>query len=104
MKAIIDGKRYDTVKANWIGEGQSSCGQSDFKWYSEDLYQTPRSKAFFLAGRGGPSSKYCRSVGDGWTGGSAIFPLDPDEALEWAENNMHPDDIEAAFADEIEDA
>lgn len=107
MKAIINGRRYDTSKADLIGEGGSPSNVSvtDFSHYWEALYKTPRSGQYFLAGGGGPMTKYARSVGGGTrTEGQRIFPLTREEALQWAEHHMAPDEIETHFGDCIEDA
>jgi hypothetical protein len=106
MKAIINGKRFDTEKAILIGEGSHGYG-GDFSAWHASLYRTPRSGAYFLAGHGGPMTRWARSLGDnnnGRTGGSGIIPLDREEALEWAEAHLTAEQVEGAFGDLIEDA
>ncbi|WP_304615822.1 hypothetical protein [Paracoccus sp. (in: a-proteobacteria)] len=104
MKAIINGKRFDTDKANLLAE--VSHGYSgDFHRYEEALYQTPRSGAYFLAGEGGPRSRYAISDRPGeWRSGQKITPLTADEAMRWAEEHGLTDLLEAHFSDRIEDA
>lgn len=105
MKAIINGKRYDTEKAREIAEASTTVGRSDYGWWEETLYKTPRSGAYFLAGCGNASSKYAVSCGDGsWKAGSKITPLSADEALQWCERNQLVDVIESYFSDAIEDS
>lgn len=105
MKAIINGKRFDTDTAMKIGEAWSGTSRSDFNWFKEELYQTKRSKRFFLAGQGGARTKYSRSAGqNAWTGGSRIIPLDDAEALEWAERYLDAETIEKVFPDAVSDA
>lgn len=105
MKAIINGKRYDTEKANLIASASSNAGRSDYSWWSEELYKTPRSGAFFLAGEGHARSHYATSHGGGsWGPGSKITPLTRAEALAWAERHIAADKIEDIFADDIQDA
>jgi len=73
LKAIINGLRYDTQKATLLGEGSAGGSHSDFRHWSAGLYKTPRSGKFFLAGDGGPMTRWARDVGNnGRTGGSAI--------------------------------
>jgi hypothetical protein len=105
MKAIINGLRYDTAKAIFIGGAESDRSRTDFQWWEASLYRTPRSGRYFLAGRGGPMTRWATSTGtNSWTGGSGIKPLDEDDALEWAEQNLTTAEIEAGFAKTIEEA
>jgi hypothetical protein len=105
MKKIINGTRYDTEKAVKVGNASSSCGRSDFRWWDETLYQTPRSKAFFLAGEGGPMTQWAEPCGNNARcEGSGIKPLTDNQALEWAEQNLDSETIEQFFADMIQDA
>lgn len=112
MKAIINGKRYDTDKAILIAETDnidgSSISRGDFRFWEAGLYKTPRSGVYFLAGRGGAMSIFSHKVGqNSWSGGSRIIPLESRAAaLAWAEENLahKPDVIEAEFGDDIEDA
>lgn len=105
MRAIINGKRYDTETATELGATSSNVGRSDFGWYEETLYQTPRGKAYFLAGKGHARSHYATNLGGGaWGPGSKITPMSSDEAFEWAQRNLTTDKVEAIFADRIEEA
>jgi hypothetical protein len=106
MKVIIEGKRYDTDKAILVGEyGTPGLGTSDFRYWEAGLYKTPRSGAFFLAGKGHGMTPYGSTYADGMRGwGSRIIPLSREEALEWAEEHLSPDVIEEHFADMIKDA
>ncbi|SNT42115.1 hypothetical protein SAMN05421763_11710 [[Luteovulum] sphaeroides subsp. megalophilum] len=105
MKAIIDGKRYDTEKAILIGEDTSGGGRSHFGWWEEGLYRTKQSGIYFLAGEGGPRSHYAENLGQGsWGRGSKITPLSEKEAQTWAERHLAPHEVEAAFGATIEDA
>lgn len=105
MKAIISGTRYDTDKAVLIGEADSGNFSTDFQFWKAGLYVTPRSKRYFLAGRGGPMSVFSRSVGQNeWSGGEKIIPLDQDDAQTWAERHLETREVEAHFAGQIEEA
>jgi len=112
MKRIIQGVRYDTDKATLIGEtdniGAGASSRSDFSWWEAGLYVTPRSKRYFLAGTGGPMTRFGHKVdqhsSSGSSGGSKLIPMSKDEALEWAEQYLSTDVIEKYFGDIIEDA
>jgi hypothetical protein len=85
MKRIINGRVYDTDTATRIGNNESSCGRSDFQYEDTDLWRTKKG-AFFVAGEGGPLSRWARPSGSNGTfGGSGIEALTTVEALEWAE-------------------
>jgi len=107
MKAIINGLRYDTEKAVLIGEASTPFTRlsGDFTHWEAGLYRTPRSGRYFLAGRGGPMTRFAHSAGQNETrGGSRIFPMDDAEALAWAEEYLTTDEIERGFAAKLEDA
>ena len=90
MKKVINGKMYNTETADWLGN--YSFGYSgDFQRIDEDLYRTKKG-SFFLAGEGGPMTKYRVECGvREWCGGSDIIPLSEDEAREWVEENLSGD-------------
>jgi len=98
MKRIINGKIYNTETATRIGNFASDCGPGDFRYEDTDLYRTKKG-AFFLAGSGGPASKYAHTVSQNeWTGGSDLIALTPAEAQEWAENaGIDADEIAKYF-------
>jgi hypothetical protein len=108
MRAIINGFRYDTAKAIKIGQGGSDgyTSSSDFSYWSATLYRTPRAGRYFLAGAGGPMTRWAKSVenGRGHIGSEGIIPLEPQEAREWAERYLTTDEVEKGFAGMIEDA
>lgn len=104
MKKIINGKRYDTEKAECIG-GYSYGYPSDFNYIHEALYVTPRSKSYFLAGEGGANTKYSTTVSQGsWSGGERIQPMSESDAFEWAQRYLEPDEVEKYFSHLIQDA
>jgi len=106
MKKIINGKRYDTEASVLVAQTSNNnmVGRGDFRWYDETLYQTPRSKTFFLAGEGGAMSRWAESAGqNSWTGGEGIRPLSTDDAREWCEDaGVSVETIERFF--DIEEA
>ena len=108
MKSIINGRRYDTDKAIEIGSSSFSReGIGDFKWWEATLYKTPRAGRYFLAGKGGPMTRWAKSSAMGtWTnsGYMSVVEMAPEDALAWAEQELSPGAIEEHFADLIEDA
>ena len=106
MKKIVNGKIYDTEKATLIGETRATDAyRGDFRYWEAGLYQTPRSKSYFLAGAGGPMTRFAQSVGqNSWEGGKDLIPMTREQAFEWAEKNLDPPIVEHYFADLIEEA
>jgi hypothetical protein len=108
MKTIINSKRYDTDKPGTIliAEKSSNRPRSDFDFFKESLYRTIRG-TWFLAGSGGPMTKYAKSFGNSRRWGEAIIPLTPEMALDWMEKSDDPDALKAIekyFSSELEDA
>jgi hypothetical protein len=103
MKKIVNGKRYDTKTAEVVTSYSNDYPTNDFNWYEESLYKT-KSGNWFLAGEGGPMSKYSVSCGNSTSGGSNLIPLTKDEAKEWLEEHNESDALEIHFKDDIVDA
>jgi hypothetical protein len=103
MKRIINGRRYNTETATQVAE-YFTGDRGNFGFVDEALYRTPRGN-WFLAGRGGATSKYAVScIGGGSVGGEGIIPLTPDAARDWLETYGRTDVLEMHFGDNIEDA
>ncbi len=103
MIKIIDGRRYDTDKAELVAS-VSYSNPSDFHYFSEDLYRT-RNGNWFIHGEGGAMSKYAVQVEqNSWSGGAEIRPLSEDQAYRWLEEIGEVDAIEKYFSDRVEDA
>jgi len=105
MKRVIEGKRYDTSTAQEIGAWRNGHPTSDFEYCEEKLYLTSKGN-FFLAGEGGAYSRYAQSHGNATGGGEAITPLTREEAFQWAQEHLEPEDYADSpyFSDLIEDA
>lgn len=87
MRRIINGKLYDTETAEECGE-MSYSNSRDFHYIHEVLYRK-RNGEFFIAGEGGPLTRYSAQIDtNSWSGGSKIIPLTPDEAKQWAEEHL----------------
>jgi len=104
MKKTIHGLRYDTEKAILIGEYYNGNDVNDFSYWEASLFKTQRSGRYFLAGSGGPMTRYATAQGNqsGW--GERIDPMTPEKALEWAEKYLDQDAIDEHFSNMIEDA
>lgn len=103
MKKIIKGKLYNTETAQIIGYWESTGSTSDFSHTREELYRK-RTGEFFLYGKGGPMSKYSRSIGNNeWSGGEDITPLTWEAARKWAEDHLDVEEYEACFGGVPED-
>ena len=101
MKKIINGRRYDTDKATMVATIESRLPYTDFHYYEELLYRSPRG-GWFLVGAGGALSRW----GGGFNGGAgtSIVPLSDAETKQWLESAEETHAIEEYFGDSIEDA
>jgi len=106
MIKIIDGKKYDTKKAeelhSWSNIG-SVNSISDFGYYEETLHMT-KNGAFFLSGVGGASSPYSEPVSGGRGAGEDIRPITEAEAMTWLERHDGEEILLSRFADHIKEA
>lgn len=85
MKKTIQGTVYDTDKAQKICDIWEG-NRSDFRHLDAALYQTPRSKNFFLAGFGGAMTIFSKRCSDGsYVGDERILPLSDIDAREYCE-------------------
>lgn len=103
-KAIINGKRYDTSKADHLADAEDWRGGSDFRSWRESLYRTPKSKTYFIAGEGHAQTRWAGRYGDmrGW--GRGILPLSVEDALAWCESHLTAEETERIFGESIQDA
>jgi len=92
MKAVKNGKLYDTEAATPIAEYWNGYDSGNFKYVEENLYKTRRGK-FFLAAKGGALSAYAEECGNMKCAGSALIPMSDDDALAWCERNAVKADI-----------
>lgn len=91
MKRAINGKFYDTEKAQKIGEytfdeGPQAIANSSMNWWTAALYRKPQSGHYFLAGRGGELTAFAK----GRVPGERIIPLSYEQARRWAETYLDP--------------
>lgn len=99
MKKVIEGALYNTDTAQEIGYAEPNGSNiRDFSWFRETLYRTKSGK-YFLHGEGGGNSRYGEWHGNtgGW--GQQIRPYTPEDAREWAEENLTADEYSKAFGE-----
>ena len=102
MRRIVDGKRYDTRTAEEIGTA-SRGHHGDFRAWTETLYRTKKG-VYFIAGNGGPMTRWGQSSGNESWGDEGILPLTRDEALEWCSTYLDDAEEYEGFFSDIEDA
>jgi hypothetical protein len=103
MKKIVDGKVYNTETAECIAEWDNGFYGNDFKRCEESLYKTKKG-AYFLAGEGGPMSKYARPVGNMTGGGDGLEPITEHEAQKWLEDRDFTKELEEYFSEQLQEA
>lgn len=104
VNKIIGGKRYDTDKAERIGETVDGS-PDDARYYRETLYRK-RTGEYFVHAEGGPYSRCARPLDPSWTdwaGGEVIRVVGYEGAREWAERNMDAERYMALFGDPDEE-
>ncbi len=80
MKAVIEGKKYNTETAEQICTLPGGAySHSDFRHHNTDLYRTKKG-TFFVAGEGGPLTMWVETHGSSNRGGSGVRVVSTDEA------------------------
>lgn len=102
MKKVINGKLCNTETAKLIGEyGENQSSSLD--WIYERLFRT-KSGVYFIAGEGGARSVYGEQIDyNSWSSGENIHILSEQDAREWAEKHLTPDEYIAEFELQPED-
>ena len=96
MRKIIDGKYYDTATADLVCDVSGTFdARSDHHFDDTQLYRSPRGR-FFVAGGGGPRSRWALAIGQGYTGGSGLEPVSTEEARSLCERHGRLNDAEYA--------
>ena len=99
MKAIIDGRKYDTETAEVIDSYGNGRYGNDFYRLEETLYRK-KTGEFFLCGDGGAMTEYGRPCGTNtWCGGKRIVPMTEAEAKLWLEQHGDTETYEAVFGE-----
>lgn len=87
MKKIINGRLYDTDKAELLTIWNNGFPYSDLSFVEESLYRTNKGK-YFLYCEGGPNSEYFEWDEGNRRKGETIRPLTSEEARAWGEKHM----------------
>ena len=84
MRVKIDGKVYDTAKAEKIATYDSGLPRMDLDYIREGLYR--QDGVFFLAGESGARGRYAKNEETGGKiGGEGGYILSLEEVKEWIE-------------------
>lgn len=103
MRQVIEGKVYDTEKAEVLAHHTYGM-PGDIYAVEEALYRTPNG-AYFTAGEGGAATVYGHRTGDNeWSGGAGIQPIPADEAFYWLQHCGASDVLVEEFGDVLEQA
>ncbi len=103
MRQVINGKVYDTEAATKLADDRFG-NASDFGRWEEALYQTAKG-APFIAGEGGPKTRYAVSVASNeWSGGSAVTPVSEEEAMAWCQEHRKTSVILTHFPQYVTEA
>jgi hypothetical protein len=97
MKRVIDGKIYNTATAEEICDLPCHAYPGDFQYHETTLYRTEKG-AYFVAGKGGPMTRWAQPEGNsGYSGGSGLEVVSQEEARGYAEAaELDPDAMQAA--------
>lgn len=98
MKAIINGRMYNTETARFLARWDNGLTPRDFNNLSESLYRK-KTGEYFLHGEGGPNTWCSVPVGDMFGGGEKIEPLTEDEARRWAEKKLDTEEYIEIFGE-----
>ncbi len=84
MKVKIDGRTFDTAKAEQIATYDDGLPRMDLDYIREALYR--QDGVFFLAGESGARGRYAKNEETGGKiGGEGGYILTREEAKEWIE-------------------
>ena len=103
MKKVLNGKLYDTDKAQRLANWENIQDCRSFNHLEETLYRK-RTGEYFLHGCGEARTKYAKRYEDNmWGHGEDIIPVSVENARSWAEEHLDADDYEKIFGPVSED-
>ena len=102
MKKMINGKRYDTETARYIGSCSSDYSVTNPRYFEESLY-LKRTGEFFFFFLGGGMSRYATGVSGSMTGNEKIIPISSEEARRWGKKHLEVEKYEEVFELEKEE-
>ena len=104
MKKIIDGKTYDTEKAELIKSWENGFFVGDLKYRSKDLYRTKKGN-WFIYHAGGAMTDMSKSAGNNsYSGSTKIEPVSEDDAFKFLCSHEGTEEAEEYFSEKIEEA
>lgn len=104
MKAIANGKTYNTETAERVCGLDCNYHPGDFQYHDTDLYRTKKG-AFFIAGKGGAASMWAQPCsGGGRMGGAGVRPVSNQEARDYMEAAGCDEENFAAVGLKVEEA
>jgi len=104
MKAIVDGKRYDTDTATKVLDWTNGYYPGDFKYRQKILYLT-KNGAWFIYHSGGAMTDLAVVAGSNtYSGSSKIEPVDKEDAYKFLCSHGGVREAEKYFPDKIQDA
>ena len=102
MRKIVNGKKYDTDTATCVCDiSPNGYSQSDFRWEDTYLYRTKNGN-WFIAGEGGPMTRWMHQVGNSYCYGEGLKPVEADYARELLEQFGSAEKMEKYF--QVEEA
>jgi len=100
MKKIINNKVYNSDTAKLIGARRCDDPSLSVYGFTEEKLYQKKTGEYFLLGVGGPDGKYASHNRRGWTAESArIVPVQYDEARDWAEAVLPPEEYAQHFGE-----
>lgn len=98
MKAVIEGKLFDTAKAEFVCRWDNDLPDDNYHCSEETLYHTP-SGQFVLHGVGGPMTRWAQHSDDGrrTSSGESCVVLDMPALLEWLEDRCVDPEVVAEY-------
>lgn len=101
---VIDGKIYDTEKAELIHEWENGDSPGDIHYLEEKLYRTSGG-SYFLVGEGGAATSYAQRIeGNSRADGGDICAMMEAEAIIWLEEHGGTEALLECFSEALEEA
>lgn len=103
MKKVIKGLIYNTENSTEIGRFNNGLDREDYQFWEASLYTSPHKKHYFLAGFGGPMTRFgvINDSSSGWCGAFSerLDRMSKEKAFEWARIYLSPEVVEEYFSD-----
>ena len=100
MRRVIDERAYDTSTAEPVCDVSAPYdGRRDLAYDNTTLYRSPRGQ-WFIAGEGGPASRWAVSAGQNTTsGGEGLRLVTEDDARRMIERHGTPEAYALSFGE-----